>query len=85
MRSGDAVRRNGTTVLAAHRHRAQPARSISSGAGPWPDSLASGLRSTPAGGSTPVSTTQAPTRRGPRAMRTRVPTCTWSSQPGGTR
>ena len=83
-RSGDAVRRN-DAGRPAQRHAAQWASSIRSGPGPRPDHRASGRRSTPAGGSTPSSTIHPPTRRGPRATRTRSPTRTWPPNVSGTR
>ena len=79
---GAAVRRN-EARRPTHRSAAHAASSISSGAGPRPDTLASGLSATPATGSTSTATIQAPTRRPWSWIRTTSPT--WTSTPSGTR
>jgi hypothetical protein len=79
---GAAVRRN-EARLPAHRQAAQPARSMSSGAGPRPLTFANGFSCTPGSGSTSTATIQAPTRRPWSWTRTTSPTAT--SVPGGTR
>ena len=60
---GGAQERRRTTRPAPGR---PPGEVDEVGPGPRPDHLASGRRSTPAGGSTPTSTTHPPTRRGPQ-------------------
>ena len=72
-RGGDAVPRNDDSGP-AHRQDAHSARATTRGGGPSPLDRAIGLGSTPAGGTTSSSTTQAPTRRPWRSMRTRLPT-----------
>ena len=67
----------------AQRHAAHSARAMTGAGGPMPVTFASGFVSRSAG-STSSSTTQPPTRRPLSEIRTRVPTPTSASHPGGT-
>ncbi len=83
-RGGDALPRNAESGP-AHRHEAHSASSTTCVGGPRPLERAIGFGSTPAVGATSTSTTQAPTRRPCRSIRTRLPTPTASESEGGTR
>ena len=83
-RGGDALPRNAESGP-AHRHDAHSASSTTGAGGPMPLERAIGFGSTPSVGATSTSTTQAPTRRPCRSIRTRLPTPTASESEGGTR
>ena len=84
-RSGEAVRRNGTR-RPAHRHAAQPARSIISALGPRPDTLARGRSVTPgAARRRPRSPIRRPGGRGGRCAPGRRPRRRRREQAIGTR
>jgi hypothetical protein len=82
-RSGEATV-SSALIGPAHLQAAHPANATTAGGGPIPVTLASALVSRSAAGSTSSSTTQPPTRRPLSEIRTRVPTPTSASQPGGT-
>ena len=73
----DAVSRM-CTRRPAQRHDAHRARSSTSGDSPPRDTIAIGLRTTPAGAATSMAVTHARTRRPCSATRTMPPTRTWS-------
>ncbi len=73
---------------AAQRTEAHSASSNSSGAGPWPLTLAIGLSDStvrPSAGSSTIAETQPPIRRPWSSTRTIVPTRTRADRSGGIR
>ncbi len=80
---GDAVPRNEVTGP-AQRHAAHSAKDTTDGGGPTPLEPERGLTTTSAVAPTSSSTTQPPTRRPWRSIRTRLPTPTSGANAGGT-